>query len=81
MSAEWDASARGTWKLGCGESALLDRGRAGEEGWAGVEVLGRPERGKGREEGWADSWVGLVCWVGLGLGWIGFLFWFPFSFF
>ena len=48
-SAAWDASARGTWKLGCGESALLGRGHAGEEGWAGVEELGQPEHGKGRE--------------------------------
>ena len=61
MSAAFHASARGTWKLGCGESALLGRGRAGERTgplrWTWAACAGGSWAGrKGREEGarWAE---------------------------
>ena len=76
MSAAFHASARGTWKLGCGESALLGRGRAGERtgplrwtwsAWEGGPIglsaglLGRHREGE-RSAGrtWWAAGLGLV---------------------
>ena len=89
MSAAWDASSRGMWKLGCGESALLGRGRAGERTgplrWTWAAWEGGPTGpsegllGRHREGERSAGWTGWAAGLGLVLGLFSFSISFSFS--